>query len=51
MEWSSIWYTQRSKSLQFQKSTQNLPISEIIPTIASYYRTPDRLPGNDSEHV
>ena len=26
-------------------------ISEIIPTIASYYRTPDRLPGNDSEHV
>ena len=27
------------------------PISEIIPTIASYYRTPDRLPGNDSEHV
>ena len=50
--WNDLPYDIRSApNLSFQKSTQNLPISEIIPTIASYYRTPDRLPGNDSEHV
>ena len=50
-EWSSRWYPQCSKSLLFQKSTKNLPISEIISTLASNYRTPDRLPGYDLEHV
>ena len=51
MEWSSTSYPQCSKSLVFQKSTKNLPISEIISTLASNYRTPDRLPGYDLEHV
>ena len=51
MEWSSTWYMQCSKSLMFQKSTNNLLISEIISTIVSNYRTPDCLPGCDLEYV
>ena len=35
----------------FKSRLKNLPISEIISIIISNYRTPDRLPGYDLEHV
>ena len=50
--WNDLPHDIRSApNLSFQTSTKNLPISEIISTIASNYHTPDRLPGYDLEHV